>query len=192
MREAEKTHPGRFIGLAHVPALKPPKAAGELKRCAVELGFPGVAIGSELQDQRARCRSAAALLEGVCRPGSLRVHSSAAARDPLDAHERGRSRPHARLGILADDRCGAPRQFRTARRTADPTHPVLAFRRRHRPLSRPHPRFSAARQDRHGECSRATAERRRNHSITISITDCTTTSPAGPVPITPENGAPTG
>jgi predicted TIM-barrel fold metal-dependent hydrolase len=51
MREAERAHPGRFIGLAHVPALKPAEAAAELKRCAVELGFPGVVIASELQDQ---------------------------------------------------------------------------------------------------------------------------------------------
>ena len=51
MREAELAHPGRFIGLAHVPALKPQEAQTELKRCAVELGFPGVVIGSELQDQ---------------------------------------------------------------------------------------------------------------------------------------------
>ncbi len=51
MREAEKAHPGRFIGLAHVPALKPAEAAAELKRCAVDLGFPGVVIASELQDQ---------------------------------------------------------------------------------------------------------------------------------------------
>jgi predicted TIM-barrel fold metal-dependent hydrolase len=36
--------------LAHVPALKPQEAAAELKRCAVELGFPGVVIASELQD----------------------------------------------------------------------------------------------------------------------------------------------
>jgi predicted TIM-barrel fold metal-dependent hydrolase len=50
LREAEKAHPGRFIGLAHVPALKPSEAATELKRCAVELGFPGAVIGSELQD----------------------------------------------------------------------------------------------------------------------------------------------
>jgi predicted TIM-barrel fold metal-dependent hydrolase len=51
MRQAEKDFPGRFIGLAHVPALKPAEAAAELKRCAVELGFPGVVIGSELQEQ---------------------------------------------------------------------------------------------------------------------------------------------
>ncbi|MGB7037781.1 MAG: amidohydrolase family protein, partial [Xanthobacteraceae bacterium] len=52
MRQAEQSHPGRFIGLAHVPALKPDEAAVELKRCAVELGFPGVVIGSELKDQQ--------------------------------------------------------------------------------------------------------------------------------------------
>jgi predicted TIM-barrel fold metal-dependent hydrolase len=50
LRDAEKMHPGRFIGLAHVPALKPTEAAPELKRCAVELGFPGVVVASELQD----------------------------------------------------------------------------------------------------------------------------------------------
>ncbi len=42
MRQAELDHPGRFIGLAHVPALKPAEAAAELKRCAVDLGLPGV------------------------------------------------------------------------------------------------------------------------------------------------------
>jgi len=51
MRQAEEDHPGRFIGLAHVPAVKPTEAAAELKRCAVDLGFPGVVIASELQDQ---------------------------------------------------------------------------------------------------------------------------------------------
>jgi predicted TIM-barrel fold metal-dependent hydrolase len=44
-----RAHPGRFIGLAHVPALDPVAAAAELKRCRVELDFPGVVIGSELQ-----------------------------------------------------------------------------------------------------------------------------------------------
>jgi predicted TIM-barrel fold metal-dependent hydrolase len=51
MRQAEADHPGRFIGLAHVPALRPAEAARELKRCAIELGFPGVVIASELQDK---------------------------------------------------------------------------------------------------------------------------------------------
>src|ERR1700689_2315947 len=39
MREAERAHPGRFIGLAHVPALNGAEAAAELKRCAGEPGF---------------------------------------------------------------------------------------------------------------------------------------------------------
>jgi predicted TIM-barrel fold metal-dependent hydrolase len=50
LREAERAHAGRFIGLAHVPALKPNEAANELKRCTGELGFPGAVIASELQD----------------------------------------------------------------------------------------------------------------------------------------------
>jgi predicted TIM-barrel fold metal-dependent hydrolase len=49
MQAVEKKHPGRFIGLAHVPALKAAEAKRELKRCAVDLGFPGVVIASELQ-----------------------------------------------------------------------------------------------------------------------------------------------
>src|SRR5215204_4475422 len=51
MRQAELDFPGRFIGLAHVPALDAARAAAELRRCAVELGFPGVVIASELQGQ---------------------------------------------------------------------------------------------------------------------------------------------
>jgi predicted TIM-barrel fold metal-dependent hydrolase len=50
MHQAERDYPGRFIGLAHVPALDG-AAGAELKRCAVELGFPGVVIASELQGQ---------------------------------------------------------------------------------------------------------------------------------------------
>jgi predicted TIM-barrel fold metal-dependent hydrolase len=49
MKAVEKKHPGRFIGLAHVPALKTAQARRELKRCTVDLGFPGVVIASELQ-----------------------------------------------------------------------------------------------------------------------------------------------
>jgi predicted TIM-barrel fold metal-dependent hydrolase len=51
MRQAELDHPGRFIGLAHVPALNPQEAAAELRRCAVEFGFAGVVIASEVQGQ---------------------------------------------------------------------------------------------------------------------------------------------
>jgi predicted TIM-barrel fold metal-dependent hydrolase len=51
LHQAMRDYPGRFIGLAHVPALRPDEAKAELKRCAVELGFPGAVIASELQDQ---------------------------------------------------------------------------------------------------------------------------------------------
>ena len=49
MRQAERDYPGRFIGLGHVPAFNVEVSGVELKRCAVELGFPGVVIASELQ-----------------------------------------------------------------------------------------------------------------------------------------------
>ena len=51
MHQAEQDHPGRFIGLAHVPALNPREAGAELKRCAIELGFPGIVIAAEIQGQ---------------------------------------------------------------------------------------------------------------------------------------------
>jgi predicted TIM-barrel fold metal-dependent hydrolase len=51
IKQAIDDHPGRFIGLAHVPASKPIDAGREMKRCAVDLGFPGVVIASELQGQ---------------------------------------------------------------------------------------------------------------------------------------------
>jgi predicted TIM-barrel fold metal-dependent hydrolase len=51
IKQAVDDHPGRFIGLAHVPALNPGEAEREMKRCAVDLGFPGVVIASELQGQ---------------------------------------------------------------------------------------------------------------------------------------------
>jgi len=57
MKQAVIDHPGRFIGLAHVPALKAPEAVAELKRCAVDLGFPGVVIASELQGQALDCEA---------------------------------------------------------------------------------------------------------------------------------------
>jgi predicted TIM-barrel fold metal-dependent hydrolase len=51
MHQAERDYPGRFIGLAHVPALNSREATCELRRCAVELGFPGIVIASEVQGQ---------------------------------------------------------------------------------------------------------------------------------------------
>jgi len=46
-KEAERNYPGRFIGAAHVHPLGGPEAFAELKRCALEFGFPGVVITSE-------------------------------------------------------------------------------------------------------------------------------------------------
>jgi len=112
LREAEIAHPGRFIGLAHVPALKP---AAELKRCAVDLGFPGVVVASELQDLAARRARTEAILESLRRSWPLRLHPPLATRYPLEPHGCRRSRPHARLGVFIDDGGGAPHQFRPAR-----------------------------------------------------------------------------
>jgi aminocarboxymuconate-semialdehyde decarboxylase len=49
IKDAEIDFPGRFVGLAHVPALKGREAVAELERCARDHKFPGVTIGSELQ-----------------------------------------------------------------------------------------------------------------------------------------------
>lgn len=52
LRQAEHDYSGRFIGLAHVPVLNAREMAAELRRCAVELGFPGVVVASEIQGQQ--------------------------------------------------------------------------------------------------------------------------------------------
>jgi len=57
IKQVVDDHRGRFIGLAHVPALQPAAASRELKRCAVDLGFPGVVIASELQGQPLDCEA---------------------------------------------------------------------------------------------------------------------------------------
>jgi predicted TIM-barrel fold metal-dependent hydrolase len=46
-KRAERDHPGRFIGAAHVHPLGGRDALRELARCAQELGFQGVVITSE-------------------------------------------------------------------------------------------------------------------------------------------------
>ena len=51
LHQAQRDYPGRFVRLAHVPVVDPQNCGAELKRCAVELGFPGVAIASEIQGQ---------------------------------------------------------------------------------------------------------------------------------------------
>ncbi|XP_064647810.1 2-amino-3-carboxymuconate-6-semialdehyde decarboxylase-like isoform X2 [Lineus longissimus] len=45
-----KRHPKRFVGLGTLPMQAPELAVKELKRCVQELGFPGVQIGSHVND----------------------------------------------------------------------------------------------------------------------------------------------
>ena len=47
-KKAVEEYPGRFIGAAHVNPLDGKVALHELARCAVDLGFPGVVITSEI------------------------------------------------------------------------------------------------------------------------------------------------
>jgi predicted TIM-barrel fold metal-dependent hydrolase len=44
----QKTYPGRFVGLAHVPLLVDPGALGELDRAVGDLGLRGVTITSQV------------------------------------------------------------------------------------------------------------------------------------------------
>ena len=192
MREAEKAHPGRFIGLAHVPALKPAEAAAELKRCAVELGFPGVVIGSELQDQPLDAEALRPFWK-ACADLDLYVFIHPLPRViRLGAHGCRRSRPHARLGVLADDGGGAARSIAACSTNCR----RCGFSSRISPaasaaISAASAAFSSAANGAPRPC-RATAGSRAGRSIIISIIGSITTSPAGPDPIMPRNGAPTG
>jgi len=49
MHDAVRRFPKRFFGLAHVPPLGGTESFDELARCAVELGFPGVVVTSEVE-----------------------------------------------------------------------------------------------------------------------------------------------
>ncbi len=44
------SHPGRFVGLGTLPMQDPDRAIEELERCVGDLGFPGVQIGSHVND----------------------------------------------------------------------------------------------------------------------------------------------
>lgn len=45
-----KKHPKRFIGLGTLPMQAPDLAVKEMHRCVNELGFPGVQIGSHINN----------------------------------------------------------------------------------------------------------------------------------------------
>jgi hypothetical protein len=129
-----------------VPALKPAEAAAELKRCAVELGLPGVVIASELQDQPLDAEALRPFWK-ACADLNLYVFIHPLPRvirwGRMDADDLGRM-----LGWEFSLMTAAVRVINSGLldELADAENPVLAFRRRHRPLSRPHPRLSAARQ----------------------------------------------
>ena len=148
MREAEKAHPGRFIGLAHVPALKPAEAAAELKRCAVELGFPGVVIGSELQDQPLDAEALRPFWK-ACADLNLYVFIHPLPRviawARMDADDLGRM-----LGWEFSLMTAAVRLINSGLLDELPTLRIqFRISPGHRPLSRPHPWLSAAQQAGH-------------------------------------------
>eukprot|EP00475_Leptophrys_vorax_P026284 TRINITY_DN3700_c0_g1_i1.p1 TRINITY_DN3700_c0_g1~~TRINITY_DN3700_c0_g1_i1.p1 ORF type:complete len:359 (-),score=106.11 TRINITY_DN3700_c0_g1_i1:59-1135(-) len=48
--DAVKSNPSRFIGLGTLPMQSPELAIQELRRCVLELGFPGVQIGTHVNE----------------------------------------------------------------------------------------------------------------------------------------------
>jgi len=50
LAETVRQHPKRFVGLGTLPLQAPELAVQELERCVNELGFPGVEIGSHVND----------------------------------------------------------------------------------------------------------------------------------------------
>lgn len=59
----QNAHPDRFIGLGTVPLQDTERAARELRRCVVELGLPGVQIGSHVGTRNLDDRSLFPLYE---------------------------------------------------------------------------------------------------------------------------------
>lgn len=50
LAETVQSHPKRFVGLGTLPMQAPDLAVLEMRRCVTELGFPGVQIGSHIND----------------------------------------------------------------------------------------------------------------------------------------------
>ena len=74
MHQAERDYPGRFIGLAHVPALNPQEASAELQSLRRRAGVSGGR--HRFRGPRAATRRGclAPILEGRCRPRPLCLH----------------------------------------------------------------------------------------------------------------------
>ncbi len=189
MKQAVTDYPGRFIGLAHVPALKPVEATAEMKRCAVELGFPGVAIGSEVQGQALDSEALRPFWRAAADLGLyVFIHPlpNVIKWEHMHADDLGRM-----LGWQFSLMVAAVRMInsRPARRVAGAESAVLPFRRRHRPLSRPYPRASSSATNGAPLRYRGMGASQNCRSTTISNSGCSTTAPAGPGPITPPTGA---
>lgn len=50
LAQTVRSHPKRFVGLGTLPMQAPDLAVLELRRCVKELGFPGVQIGSHINN----------------------------------------------------------------------------------------------------------------------------------------------
>lgn len=50
LAQTVRSHPKRFVGLGTLPMQAPDLAVLEMKRCVKELGFPGVQIGSHINN----------------------------------------------------------------------------------------------------------------------------------------------
>ncbi|MBI3939278.1 MAG: amidohydrolase family protein [Acidobacteria bacterium] len=48
LAQAQQAYPGRFVGLAHVPANEPASAVAELRRAVTELGLKGMTLTSQI------------------------------------------------------------------------------------------------------------------------------------------------
>ena len=93
-KEAERRYPGRFIGAAHVHPLGGPAALRELARCAVELGFPGAVITSEIEGRFIDAPELEPFWAEAARRGMfVFVHPALKLNhpQPFDAHDTARS-----------------------------------------------------------------------------------------------------
>ena len=168
---------------------KPAEAAAELKRCAVELGFPGVVIASELQDQPLDAEALRPFWKS-CADLGLYVFIHPLPRvirwARMDADDLGRmlgwefSLMTAAVRII---NCGLLDEL-----------PALKIQFSHFAggIGRYLGRIRGFQQRDKWGTAKVAAPRPRGppgRSTIISIIGCSTTSPAGPGPITPRNGA---
>jgi len=65
-----RAHPSRFVGLGTLPMQSPKLAIGELERCIKELRFPGVQIGSHVNDWNLDHPGVVEVLEAACALGA--------------------------------------------------------------------------------------------------------------------------